>query len=57
MRGLASRYDVELDDARITSIGGIAAQVVELTNAARTEKGCGPLKADPRLTEAAQEHA
>ena len=36
---------------------GIEAQVLELTNAARAQAGCGPLVADGRLADVARAHS
>ncbi|WP_435109166.1 CAP domain-containing protein [Nocardiopsis synnemataformans] len=37
--------------------GGVSEQVVTLVNAERADAGCGPLRVDPRLAAAAQEHS
>ncbi|MEU5882483.1 sigma-70 family RNA polymerase sigma factor [Spirillospora sp. NPDC047279] len=43
--------------ARPVAASGPEAQVVALVNAQRSRQGCGPLRADPRLTTAARRHS
>ncbi|WP_171075251.1 CAP domain-containing protein [Nonomuraea basaltis] len=41
----------------VAVIPGMAAKVVSLTNAARSKRGCGPLRVDGGLTRSAREHS
>ncbi|MEV4391831.1 CAP domain-containing protein [Nonomuraea sp. NPDC049607] len=43
------------DQAKV--IPGMAARVITLTNAARAEHGCGPLRVDGRLARSARQHS
>ncbi|WP_219500454.1 CAP domain-containing protein [Nonomuraea ceibae] len=45
------------DSEPVQSVPGMASEVVRLTNTARARQGCGPLRADARLTRAAREHS
>ncbi|MEU9822650.1 CAP domain-containing protein [Pseudonocardia alni] len=53
----AARPAVPSARGAVTGLSGELARVVELTNAERAAAGCGALRADPRISAAAQGHS